>query len=238
MTEDEWLTCCDPLEMLDFVRERLSDRKLRLFAVACARRVADLIEGEGSRNAILVSERFADGRCGEAELESAFAGAELTNFVIRNMPYAFSAHHLATASAGDTAHPDASSAAEDSCWCAQLTRQPEYLWESNRSWKSSGVRLDLARILREEMTSDPFRPIAFSPTWRTRTVLAIASSAYETRHHETGYLDNDELAILADALEDVGCDRASILEHLRSAGPHVRGCWAVDLILSQDSQSK
>ena len=39
------------------------------------------------------------------------------------------------------------------------------------------------------------------------------------------------LPILADALEDAGCDDEAILGHLRSHGPHVRGCWAVDLCL-------
>jgi len=41
------------------------------------------------------------------------------------------------------------------------------------------------------------------------------------------------LAILADALEEAGCADTDILDHLRGPGPHVRGCWAVDLILGK-----
>jgi hypothetical protein len=51
---------------------------------------------------------------------------------------------------------------------------------------------------------------------------------------EAGTLDTSRLAVLADALEDAGCDRADILGHLRGPGPHVRGCWAVDLLLGKE----
>jgi hypothetical protein len=47
-------------------------------------------------------------------------------------------------------------------------------------------------------------------------------------------LDPDRLAILADALEDAGCDNTDILSHLRGQGPHVRGCWVVDLLLGKE----
>jgi hypothetical protein len=45
--------------------------------------------------------------------------------------------------------------------------------------------------------------------------------------------DPQRLAVLADALEEAGCNDAEILTHLRSPGPHVRGCWALDLILGK-----
>jgi hypothetical protein len=48
-----------------------------------------------------------------------------------------------------------------------------------------------------------------------------------------GELDASQLALVADALEDAGCTDAEILGHLRSPGPHVRGCWAQDLVLSK-----
>ena len=41
------------------------------------------------------------------------------------------------------------------------------------------------------------------------------------------------LAILADALEEAGGTKEAILDHLRAPGPHVRGCWALDLILGK-----
>jgi hypothetical protein len=65
----------------------------------------------------------------------------------------------------------------------------------------------------------------------TPDVVAIARDAYEEYWFPEGTLDVVRLAILADALEDAGCDNAEKLNHLRGPGPHVRGCWVVDLIL-------
>ena len=73
---------------------------------------------------------------------------------------------------------------------------------------------------------NPFRPTAFDPTWRTPTVVAIAAGAYADRAF-------DRLPILADALEDAGCDAAELLAHLRGPGPHARGCWALDAVLGK-----
>jgi hypothetical protein len=62
----------------------------------------------------------------------------------------------------------------------------------------------------------------------------IAEEAYEDRRLPEGTLDPARLSLLADALEDAGCTHAELLGHLRSPGPHVRGCWAVDLVLGKE----
>jgi hypothetical protein len=62
-------------------------------------------------------------------------------------------------------------------------------------------------------------------------VTSLATAAYDERILPSGELDPARLAVLSDALEEAGCDDPDILNHLRSSGPHVRGCWAVDLIL-------
>ena len=62
----------------------------------------------------------------------------------------------------------------------------------------------------------------------------LARPAYEDRLLPSGHLDPVRLAVLADALEEAGCTDESILTHLRSAGPHVRGCWALDLVLGKE----
>jgi hypothetical protein len=74
---------------------------------------------------------------------------------------------------------------------------------------------------------NPFRPTAFSPGWRTDTAVALAKQMYESR-------DFGAMPILADALQDAGCEDAAILGHCRGAGPHVRGCWVVDLVLGKE----
>jgi hypothetical protein len=76
------------------------------------------------------------------------------------------------------------------------------------------------------VAGNPFRPPAFDPGWRTAAVVAIAEGVYEERAF-------DRLPILADALQDAGCDSDDILDHCRGPGPHVRGCWAVDLVLGK-----
>ena len=64
------------------------------------------------------------------------------------------------------------------------------------------------------------------PAWLTSTVVSLAQPIYAERAF-------DRLPILADALEDAGCDNADTLTHCRSEGPHVRGCWALDLVLAK-----
>ena len=81
---------------------------------------------------------------------------------------------------------------------------------------------------------NPFRPVSLDPAWRTPTVTALATATYEERILPAGTLDPDRLAVLADALEEAGCDNADILAHLRGPGPHVRGCWVLDLLLEKE----
>jgi hypothetical protein len=93
-----------------------------------------------------------------------------------------------------------------------------------------------ASFLRDIFGS-PFRPAIISPSvlaWNDGLVLRLAQTAYDERQLPAGTLDNSRLAILADALEEAGCTDADILGHLRSPGPHVRGCWAVDLLLDKE----
>ena len=78
-----------------------------------------------------------------------------------------------------------------------------------------------------------FLPVTPNPTWQPPTLLSLAQAAYDERSLPAATLDPDRLAVLADALEDAGCTDAAILEHLRGPGLHVRGCWAVDLLLDK-----
>jgi hypothetical protein len=82
-----------------------------------------------------------------------------------------------------------------------------------------------AALLRE-VVGNPFRPVPVSPAWLTADVLRLAADAYQNNALE-------QLPILADALEEAGCDASELLAHLRGPGPHVRGCWALDLVLGR-----
>jgi hypothetical protein len=76
------------------------------------------------------------------------------------------------------------------------------------------------------VVGNPFRPDSFDPSWRTDTAIALAAHMYDCREFSA-------LPILADALEDAGCDCADTLDHCRSPAVHVRGCWVLDRILEK-----
>jgi hypothetical protein len=84
-----------------------------------------------------------------------------------------------------------------------------------------------------DVFGNPFHPAAVAPSCRVPQVVALAQAAYGERELPSGTLDPGRLAVLADALEDAGCADAELLGHLRGPGPHVRGCWAVDLLLGK-----
>jgi hypothetical protein len=84
-----------------------------------------------------------------------------------------------------------------------------------------------------ELFGNPFLPVEVDPSWRTPLVLSLATAAYEERQLPEGALDNFRLAILSDALEEAGCTDVGVLDHLRGPGPHLRGCWVLDLVLSK-----
>lgn len=80
--------------------------------------------------------------------------------------------------------------------------------------------------LLRDVFGNPFRPATRDPAWRGGVVTAMARAIYDERRF-------DDLPILADALQDAGCDDADVLGHCRGGGEHARGCWAVDLILGK-----
>jgi hypothetical protein len=95
--------------------------------------------------------------------------------------------------------------------------------------KKDGIRPKvLARYIREQI-GNPFQPYRCEPEWRTETVLILAS-AIESDHAF------DHMPILADALEEAGCDEQPMLDHLRGPGPHSQGCWVLDLILDREPE--
>jgi hypothetical protein len=99
-------------------------------------------------------------------------------------------------------------------------------YDSLFTWDEKGFEVDDAAFLRC-IQGNPFRLVAFSLEWRTNTALALARQMYDSR-------DFGAMPILADALQDAGCDNEDILAHCRGPGPHVRGCWVVDLVLGKE----
>src|SRR5262249_478281 len=89
---------------------------------------------------------------------------------------------------------------------------------------------ELAGVMRD-ILGNPFRSPMLETCLRAPTIDSLARAAYEDRPLPSAPLDSVRLGALADALEEAGCAATTLLGHLRGSGPHVLGCWAVDLCL-------
>jgi hypothetical protein len=95
---------------------------------------------------------------------------------------------------------------------------------------------DLFGNLLRDLLGNPFCPLppldVALLAWEGSAVVQLAQAAYEHRLLPEGMLDPARLAVLADAHEEAGAPE-EVLAHLRAPGPHVHGCWVVDLLLGQ-----
>jgi hypothetical protein len=215
MTEHEWETCTVLERMLGNVHGRLSRRKLRLFACACARLVWHLLD-ERARAAVEVAEDYADGKATPAQLH--YAAEALDALRRADLPrggarLALLAACHACHRAYDSPVDNATRAAHDAAAaCREITVE------------------DLRTLLRE-VAGNPFReaPVIRPEwlTWNGGTIPKMTRLIYDERRFQ-------DMPILADALEEAGCTHAEILSHLRGPGPHVRGCDVLDLLLGTD----
>jgi hypothetical protein len=235
VTEEEWLQNADPGIMLQFLGDRASDRKLRLFAVACCRRIWHLLYDQRSRSAVEIAEAYADGLTNLAELRRAGADALAARDGGPSSPriaYLFKRSNWSAAhAAAATADPEEPIPIEVVFQAGLAVR-----WRAEQEAKSrkktaaemaSASERESQRWLVQEIFGNPFRPIpVLASVWRTAAVLALAGSIYEDRRFE-------EMPLLADALEEAGCTDRVILDHCRGPGPHVRGCWVLDLLLDK-----
>jgi hypothetical protein len=245
MTESEWLDCADPDPMLKLLRDRSGDRKLRLFALACCSRIDRLITHPDSRAALEFAERHLESgvaqRRGRATMEraarkahraaytrmmSASGGVERARGLIVS-----NAFNAAAAILNRDPYFAALYAAAFSAWAlaweAQVAAGTDTYPDLPNEFKRSEERHQ-AGLLR--CIFNPFRTFVQGLPCRTPTIRALAQAAYEERILPSGELDPARLAVLADALEEAACSEQAILDHLRGIGPHVRGCFALDLI--------
>jgi hypothetical protein len=212
MMEQEWLECADPGKMLEFLRGKVSDRKLRLFAVACCRRIWDSLTDDRSRKAVEAAERRADNTMSGKELDKALSAAlrcahdRKVNDAIKDAAYA---------------------AASSAFWLAPDTVQAAIYAVGAASIDGSEVIANREQCnLLHCIFGNPFRSITIDPIWLSSTVLSIAQAIYDEKVF-------DRMPILADAIEESGCISQDILNHMRSGGEHVKGCWALDLVLGK-----
>jgi hypothetical protein len=193
-----------------------SDRKLRLFGCACCWRILESFPNAAYREALEQLERHIDDpSVGKVETRDLFLTSDSGP---HDESWYFALAREATArlfdAPGDVMAWDASF---QTC-VAMSSFNGDASIESERS-----IHANLLR----DIFGNPFRPVALDPRWLTTSVLDLARIIYDERAFE-------RMPILADALMDAGCDNDDILNHCRGAGPHVRGCWVVDLLLGKE----
>jgi hypothetical protein len=236
MSESEWLACTRPFDMLSFLRGKFSDRKFRLFACAAYRRLEPLMRGSLGRHAIEVSEAYVDGQV-TFEVLTAARTAWGTGGILLD-------HYLGRGAVDPDGWFAAVHASNDAvlavCQLIPSTHRPTFWGRIKAVWRlefsfpfyppalSSPQEEIAAHVgMLRCLFGNPFRPITIDPSCLTSTVQQLAQAIYDDRAF-------DRLPILADALEDAGCDNTEILNHCRQPGVHVRGCWVIDLLLQKE----
>jgi hypothetical protein len=220
--EADWLACAEPPRMLDMVKDRVSVRKMRLVGVACCRRLSRLFHAKACHVGVEVAERFADGLASDEERLAAYCA--VGNLKERGKSLA----GLASLWRNRTACMSASNVYEVLMPDARLRLDGggTVLYRAaGAAFSEVAVQVRLVR----DVVGNPFRPAHLNPEWLTwdgGLVPRLARGIYEERAFE-------RMPILADALEEAGCDNPELLAHAREQDLHVRGCFVVDLLLGK-----
>lgn len=225
MTEEEWLGAKDFASMLDFLQDKVSDRKLRLFACACSRRIGNSLT-EDAQQLVAFAEDYADGhadcasrrRLATSDFLPEGIGLLLAVEIDRRTLDLHTEAVARVLARREVSFPTPSDGS------VKYMRAVKRVLNSTK-WKTAiqNERREQSRLLLEVAGLLPFRAIPFDTAWRTPPVTALAEVIYRERAF-------DRLPNVADVLEEAGCDNQDILTHCRQPGEHVRGCWVIDLL--------
>jgi hypothetical protein len=243
MDEAQWLACRYAGTMIWslFSRSagggRIKDERYRRFGIACCRRALGALPGGNSPALELLEDSIETGvhpvlpdvrKLHQNQMKAGADGA----------PFGMRARQLAAAAVLKCAKGKTTTAAmayEEALYAVVAMKAHEGGWSppASSDWRNTphGEARDAEYAFQATLVRDifhnPFRSVEFAPDWRTDTVVALARQMYESH-------DFSAMPILADALQDAGCDSEDVLTHCRDANqPHVRGCWVVDLVLSK-----
>jgi hypothetical protein len=216
--------------MLAFLRGRASERKLRLLACACCRRIWEELS-EPQREAVVLAERYADGLVAAAALREARVLADHlppeSEFNPLALPFTLPGAAVLAASAVPV------EAVEALAQAGAVERVGRSLvgvdWVAYICSAQCQVIRDL---FGPPSRSDRLEPVWLA--WHGGAAVKLAQAVYEEPDPSSGHLDAARLAVLADALEEAGCADRAVLDHLRGRGQHVRGCWPLDLCLERE----
>jgi hypothetical protein len=240
MTEEEWLASRNPRSMCRILQGKATERKVRLLMCACCRLLWHLFQEPETKKAVELAELDVEGLARREEIRTA-----------RSKVFGLFAGRL-----GWREDDVEFMMAQDSTWLPHFEDQPRIVFRQTtalaagwllakerlqhiglnivcclselEAWGSTVKAKKFCQLIREvfghRLQRGP-QDRAWQ-TWNDGTVVKVAQTIYDERAFE-------RMPILADALEDAGCDDADILRHCREPGEHVRGCWVVDLLLGK-----
>jgi hypothetical protein len=214
--------------MLEFLRGKASDRKLRLFAVACCRHLQSAWPSPPEYDRFLEwAEMFADGTVSSEDL--AKIGEEVADYVDDYAPDWWTGIAQAIACAIRLPDTDVFGIRQATLQVIRYDRFPG----EDRSAQERAEFAYQASVLQDLIGPFPFRPqwalkgLAIDPAWLTPAMTALGQRIYEER-------DFDRLPSLGEALDKAGCTNQDSLAHCRCKKPHAKGCWVLDLILNKE----
>lgn len=240
MTEQEWHDYADRMYIP-------SARKQRLFLCAICRRILHFTPDKRGHKAIQVAERYADGMASLDDLRKAVCDVRAASLeAVKAIADAARVEGLEVQDWMEAARQSgkinplvaalsASVVYELPLWqrgdASQITNlthlalvnSADALFFGELRREGDAVH-DQKAILRD---IQPPSTVRLEPAFLAQTVISLAQAIYA----EGAF---DRLPILADALEDSGCTNQEILAHCRGPGAHLRGCWAVDLLLGKE----
>jgi hypothetical protein len=262
MTEAEWLGAANATALWDIVRDRTGfhrdtldyqgdpdgyhQRLLYLLGVALCRRLERLFPDPCCARVMQVAEAFAEGSAtadelGDAhdDLDEGFRCSQAAdqlpaaNCAALEAVFWLSPDDYKVIRAVDNVSDAAGylrAVAERALPASATHREGKAVWKHAAFLAGKADEEQVLCDLIRDVIGNPFHPVKVVSNWlawNDGTVRRIAQGIYDERAF-------DRLPILHDALLDAGCDDEAILSHCRSEGPHVRGCWVIDLILGKE----
>jgi hypothetical protein len=248
-TEAEWIAGTDPLLLVNAVADKMSDRKLRLLLVACCRRIWPLLQDRRLQVGVERAEEYAEGMRTDEELADAARTANETVIELRRsgerglsfLGCAAGAVVTACSEQGYLGCRIHSFVGRYMKWSYAVMNGVDAAAEAAAHWlnRGQGTASSLSQfvaaerqgqcLLVRDIIGNPFRSTTLAQSWLTwndGTVVRLAQTICQERAF-------DHLPVLADALEEAGCNDADILNHCRVPGTHVRGCWLIDAFLGR-----
>lgn len=222
MTESQWLTGALFDDELLRLMSLSTERKIQLFACGICRQLPHAMSDVRSRAAVDVAERWADHLVEEDQRQQAQVAAQEAWLQAGGVKGDRPSWLATILVAGEVPYNDCYPGRAD-----YVLRGAEWA-VAIQFYVTCNLhkREDCEQAIIRCVFGNPCRPVTADPTWRTTGVLDLARQMYDSR-------DFAPMPILADALQDAGCDHPEVLAHCRGAGPHVRGCWVVDLVLGK-----